>query len=527
MTRRREKQTLNGRAPLITTCAMKTVVTSFLILLAAVTRHTSTASAGEVSPVTFCNPLPIPNYPIGRFARTVTNGEPSHLQGLWLLEQKEQFRELADPAALWHEGKWFLYPSVDMAWVSADNGATWQHHPLNVRDIGYAPTIVKHRGKFLLLGSDSPLYSSDSPLGPFVEVGPIQVPRVPRMPGFTDPMLFSDDDGRLFYYWGCTASGGIWGVELDAAKLTNTVSTPKELFRFDPVAQPWQAVGDWNQNTTAGWMEGAWMIKHGGKYLLTFSAAGTENRTYAMGCYTATSPLGPFTLQKRTPFFRNTEGLITGTGHGCIVAGPENQLWTFYCVRAGVVHGFERRLGMDRVEIDSNGELHVPSATSLPQWLPGKAPAGQKSAATGWLPINGGMPTVGSTSAPNLLGRFAVDSELRTWWQPATDDAQPTLTSQFYAPAAIHAVRVVWRDVGLDSNHGVKPGPVRYRVELETAKDKWTTILDRSESNEDFLVDYRQVTPVKGSRARLVIVGWPKGITPGVAEFSVFGKTGS
>jgi hypothetical protein len=28
-----------------------------------------------------------------------------------------------------------------------------------------------------------------------------------------------------------------------------------------------------------------------------------------------------------------------------------------------------------------------------------------------------------------------------------------------------------------------------------------------------------------GTRARLVILGWPKGITPGVAEFTVFGKT--
>jgi xylan 1,4-beta-xylosidase len=29
-------------------------------------------------------------------------------------------------------------------------------------------------------------------------------------------MLFSDDDWRLFYYWGCTPTQGIFGVELDA-----------------------------------------------------------------------------------------------------------------------------------------------------------------------------------------------------------------------------------------------------------------------------------------------------------------------
>ena len=211
---------------------MKIHLKRFLCTLA-VAVITSTAMGGDVAPSTFCNPLPIPDYPIGRVARTVTNGEPSGGADLWLLEQKEQFRELADPTALWDDGKWYLYPSVDMAWVSADNGATWQHHPLNIRDVGYAPTVVKHRGKFLLMSSDSALYSSDSALGPFAEVGRIQVPRVAGMPGFTDPMLFSDDDGRLFFYWGCTQSGGIWGVELNATNLTSVLTTPKELIHFD------------------------------------------------------------------------------------------------------------------------------------------------------------------------------------------------------------------------------------------------------------------------------------------------------
>jgi hypothetical protein len=92
-------------------------------------------------------------------------------------------------------------------------------------------------------------------------------------------------------------------------------------------------------------------------------------------------------------------------------------------------------------------------------------------------------------------------------------------------PASIQAVRLIWRDIGLDTNRGVLPGPFRYRVELETAKDQWTTILDRGESTEDFLVDYRECRPTTGTRARLIILGWPKGITPGVAEFTVFGKT--
>ena len=478
----------------------------------------------RLPPSTFCNPLPIPNYPIGRSARSVKNGEPD-TQGHWKLGYKEQFRELADPSVLWFDGKWYLYPSADMAWVSADNGATWQHHLLNVRDVGYAPTVVRHRGRFLLAGNDSTIHASSSPLGPFERIGDFPAVRGTKVPPLWDKMLFSDDDGRLYLYFGCTEAGGIWGMELDAADPTKALGEPGEFFTFDPGKRPWEALGDWNQDTTKGWLEGAWMLKHNGKYYLTYSAAGTEYRTYAMGCYVGSSPLGAFTPQKRNPILRTTDGLVTGTAHGCIVAGPEDKLWAFYTVRAGVVHSFERRIGMDRAEIDANGELVVHAATSLPQWLPGKTPPDAKSASTEWLPINGGVQTLGSTSAPNLPGRFAVDNEMRTWWQPAEGDAQPTLTSTFRAPASIHAVRLIWRDIGLDTKNGVKPGPFRYRVELETAKDQWTTILDRSESTEDLLIDYREYKPTTGTRARLVILGWPKGITPGVAEFTVFGKT--
>lgn len=475
-------------------------------------------------PATYCNPIAIPNYPIGRMARDITNGEHGE-HWMWRLGYQQQFRELADVSALWHEGKWYLYPSVDMAWVSDDNGASWQHHPLNVRDLGYAPTIVKHKGKFLLMASDSPIYIADSPTGPFQIVGNIQFEQSSDLPAFIDPMLFSDEDERLFYFWGCSPSGGIWGVELDANDPTRVTSTPKELIPFLPDVYPWEAVGEWNQNPNRGWMEGAWMLKHDKKYYLTYCAGGTENRTYAMGCYVSDSPLGPFEPQKGNPILRTVDGLVTGSAHGCIVAGPGDELWAFYTVRAGVVHAFERRLGMDRARFESDGELVVLGATSLPQWLPGKDVDEGALHSTGWLPLNGELRTIGSSDAPNLEGRFAVDDDLRTWWQPAVGDERPSLTSSFMVPSTVHSARMIWRDVGLDTKRGVVPGPVRYRVELETSPDQWTTVIDRAASDQDLLIDYRECEPMVGTRARLVILEWPQGIIPAVVEFTLFGRS--
>jgi xylan 1,4-beta-xylosidase len=497
---------------------MRRPVTFFFAVMALGCAAAVLFSAEPSSPATYCNPLPIPDYPVGKRARDVVPGTPVGNTDMWLQDRMEQFRELADVSVLWYDGKWYMYPSVDMAWVSGDGGVTWQHHPLNVRDLGYAPTIVRHKGKFLLMASESEVYTSDSPLGPFTAIGMIPIPA--GLPAQTDPMLFSDDDGRLYYYWGCTPNDGIYGVELDADNPTRLVGKPVKLIGFEPDRFPWQRLGDWNEDPSKGWIEGAWMLKRNGTYYLTYSAGGTENRTYAVGCVRAKSPLGPFTPQKNNPVLRSTEGLITGTAHGSFAEGPNHSLWAFYTVRAAVVHGFERRLGMDPAYIGKDGELHVKPVSSVPMRLTGTS---EGAVPAGWLPLNANRWTSATTSACNLSSRLAVDNDLRTWWQPQAGDAAPALTSALVGGATARAIRIVWRDIGLDTGKGIVPGPFRYKVEVETAPGSWATVLDRSNSAEDFLIDYRECPPTAGTAARLVILGAPKGITPGVAEFTVFG----
>ena len=93
------------------------------------------------APGTYCNPSPIPNYPVGRNVRDARLGDKTDGSFLWFVDRVEQYRELADVSVLWHEGAWFCTPR--WTWRgSATTGATWQHHPLNVRDVGYAPTVV-------------------------------------------------------------------------------------------------------------------------------------------------------------------------------------------------------------------------------------------------------------------------------------------------------------------------------------------------------------------------------------------------
>ncbi len=69
---------------------------------------------------------------------------------------------------------------------------------------------------------------------------------------------------------------------------------------------------------------------------------------------------------------------------------------------------------------------------------------------------------------------------------PKKNDVHPMLTTEFMLPSTVSAIRLVWRDVGLDSERGKLPGAFQYRVELETSNDQWQTVIDRSQSNEGY-----------------------------------------
>ena len=302
---------------------------------------------------TYCNPLPIPDYPIGRNAPE---------GGLF-------WRELADPTVIYEDGVWYLYPSCGMVWWSEDF-VTWRHRRMEPYDCGYAPTVVKHRGRFWLLAFGSNLFVSDSPLGPFEDVGPLRATDGSEFRA-GDPMLFSDDDGRLYLYFGC--GWKISGVELDAADPTRLLADPATMFEADTANHPWERMGACNTDPNYSWVEGAWMFKRGGVYYLTYAAPGTQWPTYGMGAYKSRSPLGPWEYMRTSPFLSGRAGLVTGPGHGCLVRGPGDSVWAFYTCCVCHHHIFERRIGMDRLRFGADGDILPTTATETPQFAPGGA----------------------------------------------------------------------------------------------------------------------------------------------------------
>ncbi len=466
------------------------------------------------TPATYCNPLPLPNYPKGVLCDDKAGWG-------WTREDRPDFREAADPTVLFWEGKWVLYVSGGSAYVSEDF-VTWQHHPIDPANPGYAPTIVEWRGEFWLTACHASLYRAPHPLGPFCEVGKMEKLDGSLVTPWSDPMLFADDDGRLYAYWGI-GEPGLWGAEVDPAKPNRLLETPRLLVTFDPTHR-WEWMGDHHEIGSTSFLEGAWMLKHQGCYYFTYAGPGTEWRSYGMGCYQADGPLGPFHYQSRNPILQDRTGLVHGPGHGCVAPGPANSLWAFYTCLVRNDHAFERRIGMDPAGIDSSGNLFVLGASERPQHAPGASEQPELGNAAGLLPLTVNKWSRASSSSPGRTPDYACDECIRTWWQPAKGDSSPWLEIDLRGSFEVSACRIMWREVGLDYATDKLPGPIRYRLlGREEPAIEWTVLLDRSKSDEDLLIDYRTFPSRRAGVVRLEIMEWPAGLTPAVLELTAFG----
>lgn len=499
--------------------AALTLIASLLSLAAAPTFAAPPAAPSGPLAKTFVNPLPLPDYPLGNWTQ-----KPSPSMDRWLKGYVQDFRELADPSVIYYQGKWIMYPSVAMAYVSEDF-VSWKRvtiDPVKIGD-GYAPCVAEHQGKFYLVGCFSELYVADDPLGPFKSLGPVtsQDGGEPIDSVIFDPMLFSDG-GKLYLYY--HVAGDLVGVELNAKNPARMVGAPKKLAAFRP-DQEWERYGEYNEDPRRGFMEGVWMFKHADTYYLTFTGPGTALGTYALGSYKGKSPLGPFEYQKKNPVLRKTFGVVPGAGHGSIVRGPNNTLWAFVTSVVGNYHVFERRIGLYPVGIDADGDLFGLPVRDVPQLAPGTNPHPENGNEAGWLPVSPRTIANGSSVAPGRTADYAIDDSARTWWQPAPDDAEPSLIVDLKTTYDLAGVRILWAEPNLDHKKGILGGPIRYRVLYQPNRNAdWQVAVDCSENSTDFVIDYRTFAPVLARRVKLEILGAPKGVEVGVLEFTAFGR---
>ncbi|MBO9619239.1 MAG: family 43 glycosylhydrolase [Niabella sp.] len=461
------------------------------------------AAPGQQSATTWCNPLNL-NY---RFS----------YDGLG-------YREAADPVIHLYKGTYFLYASKSGGyWYSGDllNWTYRSSQSLPTED--YAPTVETIHDTVFFMASQGArnIYYSTNLLQDNWEVYRKQFPL-----GVTDPALFQDEDGRVYFYYGCSNVNPIMGVELDPLRRFDTIGVPQVLIRHGFKEHGWEEPGEQHNDNKNGWNEGAWMNKYNGRYYLQYAAPGTEFKVYGDGVYVSDKPLGPFTYMPNSPFSYKPGGFINGAGHGSTFKDKYGNYWHVATMTISVRHMFERRVGLFPSFFDKDGQLHtLTDFGDYPLRMPHRKMDFEKeNLFAGWMLLSYKKPVTASSALAGHLPELATDEEVRTWWSAASGNKGEWYQIDLQQQSNVKALQISFADEGARLKAGMLVKPYQYKIDYSNDGRNWKTLVDKSDNNADRPHDYIELSRwVKLRYLKITAIQVPDGQFS-LSGFRVFGK---
>ena len=447
----------------------------------------------------------------------------------------EVSREAADPSMIYFKGKYYIFASMTLGvWVSEDM-ANWEAKrlPDNLPFYDYAPD-VRVIGDYVYFsaskrGEPCNFYRTKN-----IEEGPYE--EIKGTFDFWDPNLFVDDDGKVYFYWGCANMTPIWGVEMDPETMQpkterielvhgnwsengyevcgeDHCDLPLEddaleakyrgfmqMQGMDPDNLPpqMQGMAIMLKGYVSGrpYIEGAWMDKHDGKYYLQYACPGAQYNVYADGVYVSDSPLGPFKLAQNNPYSYKPGGFIPGAGHGSTMRDQKDNLWHTSTMRISINHNFERRVGVWPAGFDADGELFCnqrygdwPQAVSGDKQDPWKNPE--------WMLLSYGKNATASSAEEGKGADKVTEENVRTWWRAASEKPGEWVQVDLGETMDVHAIQVNFAD---DKIEIPTPGELRGNqtgkryIEERNLITRWT--LEGSVDGKDYFMieDKSEVT---------------------------------
>jgi hypothetical protein len=340
----------------------------------------------------------------------------------------------------------------------------------------------------------------------------------------TDPDLFVDDDGRLYFYYGCSDRNPIYGVELDT-KTLNPIGKSMALLNSNKKEHGWERSGEYNDKDNKPWVEGAWMTKHNGKYYLQYAVPGTQFKSYCDGLYVADKPLGPFKLADLNPVSAKPEGFAAAAGHSSTFQDVYGNYWHISTMTISIKHMFERRLGLFPTFFDNDGVMYVYTGFGdFPYKVPNKKINSPDELFPNWMLLSYNKPVAVSSSLPDHPQKYAADEEIRTYWSASTGNKGEWLSVDLQNQYTIKAIQINFAENR--TNLLGRNSDISYKYLLEYSKDNktWNILVDKTQNNCDVPHDYVELTTtIKARYIRLTNYKIPDG-TFAIAGFRIFGK---
>jgi len=501
--------------------------------LGAILMFSGVLIAQESMPETYCNPLDIDyTYMVYNSSKNIS------------------YRSGADPAVIEYRGEYFMFVTRSFGYWHSTDLVNWEFiKPKQWYFEGSnAPTAFNYKDSLVYFAGDpagygSIIYTDDPKKSEWEPVASISN-------NIHDSELFIDDDGKTYLYWGSSNVHPLKVKMLNKNDRFLETGVQKELFNLVEVEHGWERFGENNFHPTLkeGYMEGASMTKHNGKYYLQYAAPGTQFNVYADGAYVGETPLGPFKYMENNPMSFKPGGFTNGAGHGITVKQTNGQYWHFSTMALASNSHWERRLAMFPTYFDDDGLMHSnTSYGDYPLFAPDHPT--KPGEHTGWMLLSYQAKTTVSTSKvqrrkststdgqfdieeiaagrdanSNITTELLTDESPKSYWVAESNNAEQWVELEMKSTGDIYALQLNFHDH--DAGIYTRTEELKHQFTIETSEDgkNWEMIVDRSNSEKDAPNAYLRLDkPVKAKYVRYRNVKVP-GNNLALSEIRVFGK---
>ena len=472
-------------------------------------------SAAPVNPLknTYCNPLDIP-------------------YNFWEVRNGQAYREGADPDMVVYKGDFFLFSShAGGYWWSSDMRDWHLVIPTGLDLVKYAPGVVAIGDTMYYTSSEGGrMYKTTDPKGG-VWTNIWNGINESLVASTGDPNLFLDEDGRVYCYNGLGPNGSIGVIEFDPHKSMTKIGDRTTLIHSDTLHHGFENWGDENvdvDHANWSWFEAGYMRKHDNKYYLTYSAPGTELRSYGDGAYVGDSPRGPFKYLPNSPVSHRPLGFVTGTGHSATFKDARNKYWHVTTVVVSTIDKYERRLAIFPAYFDAEGLFHADTYLGdYPQFLPGKTGVEYGGDFAGAMLLSYGKAATASSTIPGFPIANAFDENIKTWWSAATTNSGEWLMVDLGKASDVAAIQTNFAEHKATYS-GKRSTSFSHKFKIEGALAQtgpWIVLVDKSGNTKDVPHDYSVLdSVVKARYVRITNAGpMPGGGTFAIRDFRVFG----
>lgn len=458
------------------------------------------------------------------------------------------YRSGADPAVVEFRGEYYMFVTRSFGYWHSYDLLTWSFiTPEKWYFQGSnAPAAFNYKDSVLYVAGDpsgtmSILYTDNPRKGDWKPIPSLIF-------DLQDPALFIDDDGQAYMFWGSSNVYPLRVRKLDRNRRFVDTGEHFELFNLVEEEHGWERFGENHFHPTLpeGYMEGAWMTKHNGRYYLQYGAPGTEFNVYADGVYIADHPLGPYEYMPNNPMSYKPGGFMNGAGHGSTVLATDGQYWRFASMALSSNVKWERRLSMFPAYFDKDGLMYSDTHYGdYPRWAP--TVPGKKGQHTGWMLLSykkpvtvssvltqqrsestGDYPVVeefdfGKNDRGEFISKLLNDEDAKTYWVAEANNDKQWVKIDLEKPANIYSIQINYHDYksgvyGRQTNFFH-----RYTIEVSVDGQIWETVVDKSRSFKDTPNDYVQLE--KPVRARYVRYNHIHAPTPffALSDLRIFG----